>query len=297
MTPLTTVLRDGVRLVHGDLGHGPTILFHQGLSLTRLIWEPLLEELRTSYRCITFDPRGHGASDAPASGYTVERLAEDLTELASALDLNDVTLVGHSLGGAAAFTAVADQSALGQFSRLVLLGPTVPGFVRRDGQPYGVPPEVFAELSHALRSDFQANARQTAEIFFHQADPLQARRIFEATLAMRPDVASELFATLGGIDLADRLDDIAVPVLALWGEHDALSDPKWADWFRHRQLPDWHVGTLSHSGHGSMVDEPAELAVRIRRFIDQHPAPRDLRGDRHPCTEPPAQAPSWPPSH
>jgi pimeloyl-ACP methyl ester carboxylesterase len=271
MTPLTTVLRDDVRLVHTDFGDGPTILFQQGFSLTQLIWEPLLKELTTSYRCITFDPRGHGASDAPASGYTVERLAEDLTELAVALDLQDVTLVGHSLGGAAALTAVADQGGGGRFSRLVLLGPAVPGFVRRDGQPYGVPPEVFTELRAALQADFTANARHTAEIFFHQTDPQEARRIFDATLAMRPDVASELFARLGDIDLADRLGDVAVPVLALWGEHDVLSDPRWADWFRDRRLPDWHVGTLSNSGHGCMVDEPVELAARVRKFIDQHP--------------------------
>lgn len=273
MTPRTTVLPDGVRLVHSDFGDGPTILFHQGFSLTQLIWEPLLEELTTSYRCITFDPRGHGASAAPASGYTVERLAEDLTELAAALDVHDVTLVGHSLGGAAALSAVADQGTSGRFSRLVLLGPAVPGFVRRAGQPYGVPPEVFAELRHGLQADFAANARRTAEIFFHQTDPQQARRIFDATLAMRPDVATELFTRLGDLDLADRISDVAVPVLALWGAHDALSDPRWTDWFQDRQLPHWQIGTLSNSGHGPMVDEPAELATRIREFIDQHPRP------------------------
>jgi pimeloyl-ACP methyl ester carboxylesterase len=271
MTPGTTVLRDGVRLVHSEVGVGSTILFHQGFSLTQLIWEPLLEHLTTSYRCITFDPRGHGASTAPASGYTVERLAEDLTELARALDLHDVTLVGHSLGGAAALTAVADQGRNGPFSRLVLLGPALPAFVQRGAQPYGLPPELFAELRHSIQTDFAANARQTADIFFHQTDPRQARRIFDATLAMRPDVATELFTRLGDLDLTDRLGDVIVPVLALWGEHDVLSDPRWADWFQDQKLPHWHIGTLPNSGHGPMVDEPAELAARIREFVDHHP--------------------------
>lgn len=76
MTSRATVLRDGVQTVHRDSGSGPTIPFPQGFSLTQLIWEPLREELTANHRCVTSDPR-------------------------------DVTLVGHSLGGAAAVTAVA----------------------------------------------------------------------------------------------------------------------------------------------------------------------------------------------
>lgn len=269
-------MRDGVRLVHSDTGSGPTILFHQGFSLTQMVWNPLLDQLAPTYRCITFDPRGHGASDAPAFGYTVDRLAEDLSELASTLDLWDITLVGHSLGGAAAVTTVANQGIGGRFSRMVLLAPTVPGFVQREGQPYGVAPEAFAEFHRSISEDYIGNAGRSAEIFFHQADPEQAHRIFEATLAMRPEVAAELFGTLENLDLADRLNDVSIPTLALWGEHDALSDPRWADWYRDRQLPNFHVGSLPSSGHGSMVDEPISVATRIREFIDRYPgtAPR-----------------------
>lgn len=264
-------MRDGVRLVYSDTGSGPTLLFHQGFSLTRVVWDQLVDELAPTFRCITFDPRGHGASDAPATGYTVDRLAEDLGELASALDLQSVTLVGHSLGGAAAVIAAADQGVDGRFCRLVLLAPAVPGFVQRQGQPYGIPPAAFTEFHRSISDDFVGNAERSADIFFHQTDPEQARQIFRATLAMRPEVAAELFGTLQSLDLADRLDDIAIPTLALWGEHDTLSDPRWADWYRDRRLADFQAETLPNSGHGSMVDEPAAIATRIREFTDRNP--------------------------
>lgn len=120
-----------------------------------------------------------------------------------------------------------------------------------------------------MDADFAANARGSADIFFHQTDPEYARHIFEATLAMRQDVASALFADLGSLNLESKLPEVAVPVLALWGEHDNLADPRWADWFREKNYPHWQVDTLAHSGHGSMVDEPAEVARRIREFVDQ----------------------------
>jgi len=272
MTSSTVTLRDGVRLAYSEAGSGPVVLLHPGFSLTRALWEPLVAELEGEFRCVSFDPRGHGESDAPASGYTIERLAADIGELTEALALEDVTLVGHSIGGAIASTAVLDHDAGDRIARLVLLGPAVPGFVQREGQPYGVPREVFEQLLAGITADFLGTSRQTEQIFFHQADPEQAHRAMQAAEVMRPEVAAELFAQLGEIDLADRLPEIDVPVLALWGLHDTLSDPRWAGWFEERGLSGWQPGTLEHSSHGSMLDEPAEVARRIRDFVRTHPA-------------------------
>lgn len=265
------IVDDDVELAYTSVGEGPTILFHQGFSLTQMVWESIVDRLKADHRCVTFDPRGHGDSDAPISGYTIDRLATDVAELSAALDTKNITLVGHSLGGAVAFSAVADQKPGGSFTRLILLGAAVPGFVRRAGQPHGVPPEMFAGLLRSIEEDFPATILATAEIFFHQTDPRAARRVFDAALSMRGDVAADLFAQLGDIDLADRLTDLKVPVLGLWGEHDTLSNPAWANWFRELGLGNWEIDTLAESGHGPMLDEPDELAARIAAFIRRSP--------------------------
>lgn len=260
-------LRDSVELDYTDTGDGPTIVFHQGFSLTQSIWRPIVDDLVQDHRCITFDPRGHGKSAVPQRGYTLERLSDDVHELADRLELTNVTLVGHSMGGAVCLNAVADEPAGEQFGRLVLLGAAVPSFVQRFGLPFGVPPAQFAHMRRDVEDDFAAFSRRTSEVFFHQVDRQMARRIFDETLSMPSEVALQLLDVLGAIDLADRLPDVAMPVLALWGAHDQLSDPRWASWLVDQRLPRWSVGTLRNSGHAPMADEPELLAHEIRKFV------------------------------
>jgi pimeloyl-ACP methyl ester carboxylesterase len=89
---------------------------------------------------VTYDPRGHGESDKPDSEYTLDELAGDVAVLAERLHLSDVTLVGHSLGGAVCLTTVLDHNAEGRIGRLALLGAVVPTFLRMDGEQLGTPP-------------------------------------------------------------------------------------------------------------------------------------------------------------
>ena len=72
---LTVAVDDGIRLHYREAGSGPALLFHPGFSSTLDMWNWLVRELAPTYRCITFDPRGHGASDKPDSEYTLDELA------------------------------------------------------------------------------------------------------------------------------------------------------------------------------------------------------------------------------
>lgn len=92
--------KDGVHLSYTTTG--PTtsrnILFLPGWRQTAEQWRKQVDYFRTKYCVTTFDYRGHGESDKPESGYTVQLLASDLNDLLSALDLQDVSLVCHSMG-------------------------------------------------------------------------------------------------------------------------------------------------------------------------------------------------------
>jgi pimeloyl-ACP methyl ester carboxylesterase len=258
----------GVELNYRDAGTGPILLFHPGFSNNLDLWNWLVAELSPTHRCVTFDPRGHGGSDKPDSDYTLDELARDIEALCQGLDLSDVTLVGHSLGGAVSIASVLDHNEGRRVTRLAMLAPAVPTWIKRPGTELGAPPELFDRLAAGFGASFVPAQLGIADMFFHQTDAVTARWIMEQTLAMPVHIARRLFGALQHIDFTDRLKEVDVPVLVVWGARDQVADPRWLDWFDEQALPGWTTASLPDSGHGSMVDEPGRLAGLLRDFVD-----------------------------
>jgi len=94
----TVTTNDGVELHYVDVGSGPTIVLIPGWSQTAAQFQAQLDGLKDRYRLIAIDMRGHGKSAKPEHGYRIPRLAKDVHDVLTALDLQDVTLLGHSMG-------------------------------------------------------------------------------------------------------------------------------------------------------------------------------------------------------
>jgi non-heme chloroperoxidase len=91
---------DGINLHYWQSGpdSGSNILLIPGWSQTAEEWKYQVENFQKEYRVTTYDHRGHGESDKPDRGYRISRLASDLNDLITQLDLSEVTLVVHSMG-------------------------------------------------------------------------------------------------------------------------------------------------------------------------------------------------------
>lgn len=90
---------DGVRLSYGRSGPATrTLVFIPGWRQTAAQWRKQVTHFNKNCDVITFDQRGHGESDKPAFGLRVARLAADLNDLITTLALDNVTLIGHSMG-------------------------------------------------------------------------------------------------------------------------------------------------------------------------------------------------------
>src|SRR3954452_13915985 len=92
--------RDGTQLFYKDWGTGrPVVLIH-GWLLNADMWEyQMLALAEAGFRTIAYDRRGFGRSDQPWTGYEYDTFADDLKALLDGLGLEDVTLVGFSMGG------------------------------------------------------------------------------------------------------------------------------------------------------------------------------------------------------
>jgi pimeloyl-ACP methyl ester carboxylesterase len=104
--PSQFVTVNGARLEYLDWGgSGSPLLFLAGLGGTAHIFNDLAPEFRSNHRSIALTRRGFGKSEQTAGGYELNGLARDIFAFASSLGLRDVTLVGHSYGGAEAIRA------------------------------------------------------------------------------------------------------------------------------------------------------------------------------------------------
>ena len=89
---------DGVTLRYEEAGSGKPLVCIPGWSQTAAQFKHQLSGLSDRYRVMAVDMRGHGESDKPDNGYTIQRLAKDVQDLLIARNLTDVTLMGHSMG-------------------------------------------------------------------------------------------------------------------------------------------------------------------------------------------------------
>lgn len=91
---------DGVPIVFEDVGEGePTLMFVHGWSCDQKYWQDQVEYFSKKYRTVTLDLAGHGESGTDRDTWAIENFGRDVVAVMDALDLKDVVLIGHSMGG------------------------------------------------------------------------------------------------------------------------------------------------------------------------------------------------------
>lgn len=118
--------RDGTRIHFRDWGTGRPIVFVAPWGLCSDWWDiPVISLCERGWRCVTFDRRGHARSEDPCHGYDFDTLADDIAAVMDALDLQNVVLVGHSLGGAEVVRYLTRHRSR-RVAHAVLIAPTTP---------------------------------------------------------------------------------------------------------------------------------------------------------------------------
>ena len=136
MAPRTIDL-EGVRLglrCWGDEHDDAPLLLLHSLGEESSSWEPIAEELATTHRVVALDLRGHGDSDR-APSYSLELMRDDIRAVMDRLDLRDVCIIGHSLGGMVGYLVAMSGGT--RLTRLVLeeAPPPLPSIPAREPPP------------------------------------------------------------------------------------------------------------------------------------------------------------------
>ncbi len=154
--PYVTVGKENgtnIDIYYEDHGSGKPIILIHGYPLSGASWEkqmPVL--LNAGYRVITYDRRGFGKSSQPTAGYNYDTFAADLREVITQLKLQDVTLVGFSMGGGEIARYFGKYGSKG-VSKAVFIGAVPPFLLKTADNPEGVDGSVFEGIKKAVAAD------------------------------------------------------------------------------------------------------------------------------------------------
>ncbi len=219
---------DGTSIYYKDWGSGQPVVFSHGWPLCSDAWEDQMVFLaEQGYRVIAHDRRGHGRSDQPWDGNTMDQYADDLGALIEKLDLKDVVLVGHSTGGGE-ITRYVGRHGGGRVAKMVLIGSVTPVMLKGPNNPDGVPMEVFDGLRAAVKADRSQLFKDfTAAFYGANRDGSTVSQGLRDTfwmLGMQSGLKAEYdcIAAFSESDFTEDLKAIDVPVLVIHGDDDQI---------------------------------------------------------------------------
>jgi len=268
-----------IRLHYVDEGppDAPPLLFAHGNPTWSYLWrQPIAELSARGHRCVAFDHMGFGRSDKPAqlSAYSLERHIENAIALIDALDLSDVTLVGHDWGGPIGLGALLERR--DRLRALVLMNtwawelPSfLPPFLREFrteglGEILALGGNLFVEsipggmrrrdadplMMEAYRAPFPDYWSRAGTLAFQREIPLTER-----------DRSAPLMASIH-----ERLPDLSLPVLLVWGMRDPVFQPVFLEQWR-ELFPEAETVELDDASHFLVEDSPDAVTDAIEGFL------------------------------
>lgn len=255
---------------HGGDGR-PVVLIH-GWPLSGASWSEQVGPLRDAgYRVVTYDRRGFGSSE-PGNGYDYDALAADLERVLGDLDLNDVTLVGFSMGGGEVARYVTNHGE--ERLRSVVFAAAVPPYLLKTDDNADGP--LAPDAAHAMRTQLETDREGFFDGFtlgfFSVDDELQVTEE-QRQDALRLCLQSNQDAALGCMDAWATTDfradlaKITVPTLVLHGDSDAIVPLAGSGQLTHDQVAHSDLVVLQGAPHGCNVSHAEEINDTLVRFL------------------------------
>jgi len=224
----TIVTKDAHELYYKDWGEGPVVTFSHGWPLNSDAWGNQMQFLAANgFRVIAHDRRGHGRSAQTSTRNDMDGYADDLAALIEALDLRDITMVGHSTGGGEVARYIG-RHGTGRVAKAVLLGAVPPVLLRTPDNPHGLPIEIFDGLRHQILTNRSEFYRSFALPFFganREGAKVPQSLLDEFwLLSMQAGLknAHDCIRAFSETDFTDDLRKFDIPTLIVHGEDDQI---------------------------------------------------------------------------
>ena len=269
------LLKDTLVHVEDTGGSGrPVVLIH-GWPLSSASWQDQIPALEAAgHRVVAYDRRGFGQSDKPSHGYDYDTLTEDLDGVLSELDLQDVTLVGFSMGGGEVARYVTEHGV--DRIRSVVFASAVPPFMlQTDDNPDGpLTKEKAAEMTAGLTEDPAAFYDDFTQQFFSVDGELKVteqQRQDALAICKQADKKAALacMASFGTTDFRDDLPHVTVPTLVIHGDGDAVVPFEGSGTRTHAAISHSELVVLEGAPHGCNVSHADSFNDALLEFLSR----------------------------
>ncbi|APA68461.1 alpha/beta fold hydrolase [Janthinobacterium sp. 1_2014MBL_MicDiv] len=223
--------QDGVEIFYKDWGprEAQVIFFHHGWPLSADDWDAqMLFFLANGFRVVAHDRRGHGRSSQVGDGHDMDHYADDVAALVNHLGVQKAVHIGHSTGGGEVVRYIARHGE-DRVSRAVLISAVPPLMVKTDGNPGGLPKEVFDNFQVQLAANRAQFYRDIPVGPFYGYNRPDAKPSEGVILNWwRQGMMGSAKAHYDGIvafsqtDFTDDLKSISIPVLVMHGDDDQI---------------------------------------------------------------------------
>lgn len=251
-----------LHIADSGVGEKCVVLLH-GYLESMYVWDDFAPLLTPSVRVITVDIPGHGISEVKGEVHTMEMVADVLHEMLKSLEIERVTMVGHSMGGYVALAFCARYPE--QLDGLVLLSstPNPDTEAKRENRRREI------ALVRAGKKD--TLARVAPEAGFAEQNRRRLRSyIDDLTECVHITEDDGIVALLGGMmeraDQNEMLRKSAVPQLFILGKKDGYIPVEVAEEIVANH-PQAQVAWLEESGHMGFIEEPEACAEALLKFV------------------------------
>jgi len=257
---------NGATLYYEDYGEGRPLVFLHGAWTGLRFFEPQLTDLSEEYRTVALDFRGHGRSEKTEHGHTVRQYARDVAEFLGNRALDDVVLVGWSMGAAVTWEYV-DQFGTERVEALVNVDSELSPFQQGEYEFGRMGLEELSDTFVDIQTDHLSLIERENELLLKDPPTRELETmLFDETSRTPPPIKSAIYADILRKP-PDVLPDIDVPMLVCAG-----ADEKWrsVESVEHvaEVVPDSRFELFEESGHCITVEEPERFNQVVSDFVD-----------------------------
>jgi len=260
----------GIHLHITDKGAGAPVVFIHGWPQSDCIFKDQYEDLAgKGYRAIGITLRGFGQSDKPRSTYNFDVFANDIRVVLEQMELENVVLVGYSMGGAIAVTYLLNFPA-NKVGKLVLLSANVPVAASSKDFPFGITPENFNIAIKLCETDKNSLTDVYGPLFQLKDDFLPRQTgdwVNKINRRSSPRAAIEGLICLRDFDVRVQLREISVPTAIFHGANDSSVVFEIA-LQAFRTIPNAQLVSFSKGGHWITLKEREKFLFELLKFIE-----------------------------